>query len=282
MDQLSSAKMRLFQTLSVFMAVLCLVGAASLVFIIKANKSLPTSNNTISVEGRAERYVEPDIAKLSFSVSGRAVTVAEAQKIATDKINAAVKYLKDERVADKDVKTSSYQVYPEYKYYYAKPADTVGGAEILCYADYCPPPYNQEQKVVGYRVEQSIDLTIRDIKNTGTILAGLGTTGIQNLNGPSFEIENYEKIAEEVKNEAIKDARAKAKERAKSLGVSLGKLVNVSDGYYGGPIYAQAEMGMAKNAGFAVADGTPAPVAPELPTGQNKIMQSISVVYEIN
>ena len=281
MDQLSSAKMRLFQTLSVFMAVLCLVGAASLFFIIKANKSLPTSNNTISVEGKAERYVEPDIAKLSFSVSGKAATVVEAQKIATDKINAAVKYLKDQDVSDKDVKTSSYQVYPEYKYYYARPADAIGGAEILCYVDYCPPPYNQEQKVVGYRVEQSIDLTIRGIKNTGTILAGLGTTGIQNLNGPSFEIEAYEKVAEEVKNEAIKDARAKAKERDKSLGVSIGKLVSVSDGYYGGYGYARADVSMAQNAGMEVKAVAPS-VAPELPTGQNKIVQTISVVYEIN
>ena len=143
-------------------------------------------------------------------------------------------------------------------------------------------PYVQEQKVIGYRVEQSIDLTIRDIKNTGTILAGLGVTGIQNLNGPSFEIENYEKIAEEVKNEAIKDARAKAKERAKSLGVSLGKLVNVSDGYYGGgPYYARNEVSMAQNAGMEV-KAMPPSVAPELPTGQNKIEQTISVVYEIN
>jgi len=271
--------MRLIQTISVFMWVLCAVAVAGFFFIARASKVIDTSSHqTISVDGKAERYVSPDIARIYFTESQKAKTAALAQEAATKKINDVMAFLKSEDVEDKDIKTTSYQIYPVYEYYYWN--ETAG---VRCLSSYCSPPYYQKEEIVGYKVEQSIEVKVRDIKNAGKILAGIGAKGIQNIGGLSLEVEDYEKIAEEVKNEAIKDARTKAKGRAKSLGVSLGDVISISDSW-GGPIYYGRGGGVELQE-KAVAVNTDSsvtiPIAPEITPGQNKIEASVNVVYEI-
>jgi uncharacterized protein len=277
MDPLANSKMRLFQTVSVFMWVLCLVAVATFFFIINANKAIDTSSpQTISVDGKAERYVAPDIARINFTESQRAKTAAAAQEVASKKINDVIAFLKESGIEEKDIKTTGYQIYPVHEYYYWN--ENTG---IRCSASYCPPPYYQKEEIVAYRVEQSVEVKVRKVEDAGKIIAGIGAKGIQNIGGLSLEVENYEKIAEEVKNEAIKDARAKAKERAKSLGVSLGDIVGVSDGY--NPYYyarggAETSKVMALNA----MDQAAPSVAPTISTGENKIEASVNVTYEID
>ena len=280
MDPLNTAKTRLFQTVSVFMWVLCLVAVAGFFFILNASKAITVNNDqtkTITVDGKSERYVSPDFARISFTESQKATTAAEAQDKATKKINSAIAYLKDAGVNEKDIKTTNYQIYPIYEYYYWNEA-----TGLRCLSSYCNPPYVQKENIVGYRVEQSVEVKIRKVADAGKILSGLGAVGIQNIGGLSLEIENIDKITEEVKNEAIKDARAKAKERAKSLGVSLGDVVSVSDNYGGGIYYGRGVATMEAKVGYnAVADGTPTPIAPEINPGQNKIEATVNVTYEI-
>jgi len=273
MDQLSLAKTRLFKAVSIFMWVLCLVAIATFILLLRAGQVANSAERkTITVEGKAERFVAPDIATLSFGVSEEAKTVRDAQKKASDKINKAVVFLKESNLNDKDVKTVSYNVIPKYEYYYENNG-------VRCYQSYCPPPHISKSEIVGYTVEQQINVKIRDLDKAGDIIAELGSFGVGNVSSFSFDVENIEKIREEVKNEAITDARAKAKSRAKVLDVHLGKLVSVSDSYYGGPYYARAEPSevmMADNVG-----GEAAP-APELPAGESQIIATVSLVYEID
>ena len=74
--------------------------------------------------------------------------------------------------------------------------------------------------------------------------------------------------------DAITKAKAQAKQLAKDLGVSLGKIVNFSEssGNYPVPMYAYGMGG--------AADSTKA-VSPNLPTGENTYNASVSVTYEI-
>ena len=233
------------------------------------------TRGTISVDGKSERYAVPDFARLNFTESQKATTAAAAQEAATEKINAVMAYLKSEKIDEKDIKTLSYQIYPVYDYHYENNG-------IRCLSSYCPPPYVQTEDIVGYRVEQSVEVKIRNIADAGKILAGIGAKGIQNIGGLSLEVDDYEKIAEEVKNEAIKDARAKAKERAKSLGVRLGEVVSMSDSwggiYYARSYGAEAKVGLNT---MAIDAGEAAPPAPEIAPGQNKIEASVNVTYEI-
>ncbi len=73
---------------------------------------MPT--NTISVSGKGEVFVKPDIAKISVSVEKEAVSVTEAQNQATEAINKITFFLKESSVEDKDIKTTNYNIYPRY------------------------------------------------------------------------------------------------------------------------------------------------------------------------
>ena len=97
------------------------------------------------------------------------------------------------------------------------------------------------------------------------------------------DIKEYiDELQEEVYNKAIADARAKAKERAKSLGVRLGKIVSVNEGGYPTPYYgrAYAEDSIAFPAIGGVLP-SPVLVAPEIPAGENKITSQVTIVFEI-
>lgn len=214
--------------------------------------------NVITVTGEGKASVVPDIAQISFTVQENASTVAAAQDSATKRTNDALAALKALGIADKDVKTTGYQVYPQYE---SKPC--APGA-------YCV----QGTTISGYQVSQSVEVKVRATDKAGTVLQKLGTLGVQNISGPNFMVDDDQKVQEQARAQAIKDARAKADVLAKQLGVRLGKVVNFSESGRGYPVpyFAMAKGG--------AADASTAP-APTLPTGENESAVTVSITYEI-
>lgn len=221
--------------------------------------------NTISVEGEATVSAVPDIAKVSFSVSKEEKTQAEAQSAIGDISDAAIKYLKDQGVDEKDIKTTNHSVYPKYDYI----------RQVCPDLGPCEPG---KQELRGYQASQSMTVTIRDMENVGTILGGLGEIGVTNINGPSLEIEDQDALKEKARSEAIKEAKGKAKVLAGDLGVRLGRVVNFYESGNGGypyPVmYDKAMMGMET----VSSDSS---YAPEIPTGENEITVHVTVIYKI-
>lgn len=217
--------------------------------------------NTITIEGTGKAVVIPDVAQISFSVTERAATVEAAQTAATAKIDAALASLKEQGVEEKDIKTTSYNVYPTYEY------------QQPCYTGICPP--SRSPSIIGYEVSQSIDVKVRNTGAAGTILQGLGSTGVQNLYGPSFTTDDPDQAQNDARAAAIADAKAKAKMLAKNLGVSLGKVVSFYENT-GYPMYDYEGKGGEMN---AVAQSAPAPT---LPVGESEVSVSVSVTYKIH
>jgi len=217
-------------------------------------------NNVVTVNGVGEVVAVPNIAMFSFGAQEKAVTVSAAQKLVTDKINKALDLLKTAGIEEKDIKTTSYNISPNYQY-----------SQLPCTQFGCPPG---RQTIDGYEVSQMIEVKVRDTSKAGTILGSLGGAQVTNVSGLTFTVDEIEKVQAEAQEKAIADARAKAKILAKHLGVSFGDVVNFSDGSYY-PMYNDAysskEMAM----------GGDASATPELPSGENKIISNVSVTYEI-
>lgn len=220
---------------------------------------------TIAVSGDGEAYGKPDIALASFSVIAEAKTVAEAQKTATEKMNALIAFIKGSGIEEKDIKTTGYNFYPKYEWQEMR---------IQCLTYPCPQPPGK-QVLTGYEVSQSVEVKIRKIDDAGKVLAGLGEKGATNLSGLTFMVENEDALRAEARKEAIDKAKAKADVLAKDLGVTLVRIVSYNEGgdY---PIYNFART-MAADAKGGV---EMAPV-PELPTGENKFVSDVTIVYEI-
>ena len=163
------------------------------------------SQNTITVSGKGEVLAKPDIATFSFSVTEEGKTVADAQKKATDKINKALDFLKDNDVdEDKDIKTLSYNINPKYEYYYQP--------QIMapCSIDYCPPRPVKDPKIIGYEVSQTIEVKVKKLEVAGELLTGIGSAGVKNVGGLQFKIEDEEKVKQEAQEKAIYEAKEKA------------------------------------------------------------------------
>jgi uncharacterized protein YggE len=220
--------------------------------------------NTITVSGTGSATAVPDIAKISFTVTESAASVAAAQKAATDRTDKALEALAALGVEDKDVKTLYYNVNPRYEY------NTVARP---CALDMPCPPVSGSPTITGYDVSQSVEVTVRDTAKAGDVLQALGTLGVQNISGPNFTVDDADAAKTTARKEAIDKAHAQAKLLAKQLGVRLGRIVSFNEGgYY--PMYeAYGKGGDMMNATVSS--------APALPAGENETNVTVQITYEI-
>ncbi len=222
--------------------------------------------NTITVSGTGEAFAIPDTGSFSYSVNETGKTVKEAQDKSSKKTNAILDALKEMGIDEKDIKTIGYNSNPQYEYVRAScisnPNDySCGGKQVL----------------VGYEVSQTISVKVRDTETAGDVLTKVGSLGASNISGLNFVTDDMDAIQAEARNLAIADAQEKAKALAKSLGVSLGKIVSYNEGYPMQPMYGYGTMAEMKVANQDSAMAMP----PQLPVGQNEIVSNVSVTYEI-
>jgi uncharacterized protein YggE len=229
-----------------------------------------TATNTITVSGHGEAVAVPDIATFSFSVVSQKATVAAAQTEATAKINAITDYLVAAGIDKKDIQTSDYSVSPQYEYSQSVcPAVAPGSTAI-----YCPPG---KQTLKGYEVRQTTSIKVRDTAKAGDLLSGVGDKGATEVSGLNFTFDKPEGVQDEARDKAIANAKAKADVLAKSLGVTLVRVVsyNENGGGYPTPMYYAKDVAMGSGA------TNQASVPPTISTGQNKVTSDVSVTYEI-
>lgn len=251
---------------------IALIGALSILALfllaetinIAANFGRPSvpATDTITVQGQGQATLPPDVARVSFTVENTKVTVAEAQAATTKQANAALAFVKEQGVADKDVRTLSYNISPQYSY----PNPCVPGA--LC------PEYNRQPKITGYQVSETVQVTMRNLEKVGDMLAGLGKLEVQNVSGPAFALDDSTAGYDAARADAIMKAREQAELLAKQLDVHLGKLVNFSESSGGYP-YPMMAYGL----GGGVSDK--AASTPNVPTGENTYNANVSITYEV-
>ena len=217
------------------------------------------ATDTITVQGDGQATLPPDVARVSFTVDNTSATVAQAQSATTKQANAALDFVKKQGVAEKDIKTLSYDISPQYSY----PNPCQPG--MFC------PDYTRTPKITGYRVSQTIQITMRDLSKVGGLLGGLGKLEVQNVSGPAFALDDSTAGYSAARYDAIKKAQTQAKILADQLGVRLGKVVNFSEfsGRYPVIYGLGGDASESKSA------------APDVPAGENTYNASVSITYEI-
>ena len=135
-------------------------------------------NVGIWVSGEGKVKANPDIAILGLGVEVQQKTVAEAQRQAAEAMSKVMKVLSGRGVADKDIQTTQYNIYP------VKRWDDKGQVEIL----------------LGYRVSNMVQVKIRKIEDAGGIIDAVASAGGDaiRINSIGFSIDdptNYYKQA---------------------------------------------------------------------------------------
>jgi uncharacterized protein YggE len=206
----------------------------------------------IWVTGQGEVMAVPDLATLSSGIEARAATVSEAQAQASVAMDKVMKALKDNGVAEKDIQTQQYSIYPITKW----------------------NEEENEEEIVGYRVTNIVLAKIRELDKAGSIIdavaqAGGDYTRIQDI---SFTVEDPAPYYEEARTKALEDAKNKAEQIADLAGVKLGRPTYISEG----TVYTPAITRDIYEASAPV----PAPVTPISP-GEMKITLDVQVAYAI-
>jgi uncharacterized protein YggE len=235
-----------------------LVGVVLVIFIISGIMMLTNKNgrseynssniDQISFTGEGKIYTKPDIAFVDASVVTQGEQIKDVQDTNTNKMNKVINFLKSSGVDEKDIKTTNYNLYPQYTY-----------------------ENNKIPQIMGYQINQTLNIKIRNLDKVGAILEGGVNVGINQVDSLYFGFENDEQLKEQARKIAIDDAKKKAEVLASQLGVKLIKITGFSDNTisYPTPIYdAKAISG---------GGGT----TPSIQTGQNEITVDITITYEI-
>ena len=220
-------------------------------------------DNMISVTGEHTIKVTPDTGYISFAVvtSDKDAKIAQNDnKEIMDMVNKALKNL---GIAEKDIKTTNYSIYPRYEYIRVEERDE-NGKTI----------YNNKSVLVGYEVNNSIQVTVRDLDLIGDVIDIAVENGANNSNSLSFG------LSEELKKEtyllalklASQDAMDKAEAVAEVFGIAISKPSKVieNQGYVPGPIYRDYPSYADK-----ADDGISTPIS----AGEMEVRASVSVEY---
>ncbi|NCT72298.1 MAG: SIMPL domain-containing protein [Xanthomonadaceae bacterium] len=212
--------------------------------------AIPADGTLLNVSAQAEASRVPDIASISAGVVTQAVDGNTAMRQNSEQMAKVVAAIKAAGIADKDVQTSGISLNPQYRY-----------AE------------NEAPKITGYQANNTVSVKVRDIAKLGKVLDALAGVGANQINGPSFEIDNPEPVYDEARLAALKKAQARAETYAKSLGLKVRRIVSISEG--NGGFRPMPMMAMAKM------EARDASGAPPVSPGETTVSINLDVVFEL-
>lgn len=173
----------------------------------------------IWVSGVGTLSLSPDLALLELGVDTRAANISDANSQASASMDAMIEALKARAVQDEDIQTSRFSVYPRYEYVEEEVDGVRTGREVL----------------TGYRVRNNATVKLRDLDTVGEVIDEVVTAGGDDvrISGIDFTLEDPKPKMAELREMAVADARAKAEHLAELSGVSVGRLIYISEGSAG-------------------------------------------------
>jgi len=206
----------------------------------------------VSVSADGEASIAPDMAILTFSVVRNSETAEVAVGDNSTAMAAVMAALKAEGIEARDLQTSNFAIYPQYRQ--AEPKDGI-----------VEPP-----QVVGYEVTNTLTVKVRDIAKVGAILDRSVKLGINQGGQITFTNDNPEAALAEARKQAVEKAIAKARTLTEAAGVRLGPVIEISEGgNQQMPPQPMYRMSMAKEASDSV------PVA----AGENTYTITVNVTF---
>ena len=210
------------------LAPLALVGVLAL----PAMAEEPTATMTVSGEGTV--YVVPDVATISLGVTVNGDTAKAALDANSVALAAVIEKLKAAGIDDKDIQTSGLFLGPVYDY------SASSGAP---------------QAVLGCTASNNVTVFVRAVDQVGPVLDASVNDGANVLNGVNFGLLDQKPAVDQARDLAVADAKRKADLLAKASGVTVGKILNITEqGGYAPPM-PLASAALDKSAGVPVAAG---------------------------
>ena len=164
----------------------------------------------VTAEGRTTR--QPDLATIDAGVVTQGASAAEALSANAARMERVLSALKRAGVADRDVRTATISLQPQYRY----------GENV--------PPV-----ITGYQASNRVSVRFRDVGRSGTILDALVREGANQIDGPTLGLANADAAMDEARTDAVARARARAELYAKAAGLRVDRIVSIAEAGSGFP-----------------------------------------------
>ncbi len=180
-----------------------------------ASEDTQEAKRTLNVNGQGTINAAPDIAYINMGVLTEAKTAKQAQQQNAASMADIIALIKAAGVKNDDIKTVNYSIYPKYDYN----KDT------------------GESKIVGYTVNNSVMVTVRDIDKTGQLIDIASNSGMNVTGNISFGLSDPDKYYNQALKAAVESARGKAEIMASTLGITLKLPLSINEsGSYNPPV----------------------------------------------
>lgn len=247
---------RSIKTVSILMlaaaGMLVLSGCASPALAQTSTPSPATDqSHTISVTGAGTAYGVPDIATAQIGVQTRDPDAVKATGANTTKMTAIINALKAQGIQEKDIQTTNFSVSAQ------QDVDASG----------------QPKGTMTFIVENTVNITVRDLSKVGEVLSASVDAGANNIYGVSYSVADQSGLEAKARDQAMADAKARATQLAKDAGTTLDGPITISENVNNGPSPYFAGRGAAMAPSSA-----PVPVQ----SGQISVQIQVNVTYQMH
>lgn len=211
-----------------------------------------TKGDPFVVTGEGKVFVTPDIAKITVGIQDSGTSLKAVQDNVNKKSAALTDAVKNLGVKKEDIKTTSYNLYPQYDY------------------------QNSPNRLTGYQVSTTYEITIKDFDKINDLIVVATGAGANMEGGINFEINEVTKKEklQEARSLAAVDAKEKAQGLASAAGINLGKVINISESQGSNEIRPLPAMG-----GAVTLDKLA--VEPSIQAGQTEINVMVTLSFEV-
>lgn len=215
----------------------------------KENVQVDADEATLTVTGSGIATVTPDKASIAIGVQ----TADSSSKTAQDKnskdVNNVIGALLDYGVKEKDISTSSFDLYANYDY------------------------SKDVSELTGYTATTMLTVKNLDVKDVGELLEKAAEAGVNQVNGISFDYTETEAAYDKALDAAMDRAQEKAEKLADREGCRLGKILSVSEGDSNG---SAAYTGARAYKESAMADG-----GMNVMPGESDVTATVTITYQL-
>ncbi len=170
-----------------------------------------TPERTITVSGFGRVTVTPDIARISIGVQSEGEDATSAVEENSTQTRAVIDTLLKAEIAEEDIRTTNFSIFPR------EERDRDG--TLLS---------------IRYVVNNTVNVTIRDLDSIGEVLDAVVQAGANNISGIQFDVADRSSASSEALVAAVQDAQNQGEILAKAAGVTLGQVKTINTTVSGG------------------------------------------------
>lgn len=211
------------------------------------------ADTELEVNGNATVLVEADHVEISLGVYMVGTDLTEMQQKMNQTIANICTALEAQGVAEKDISTNYFYIYPQYDYseYFAK--------------------------VVGYSLNNNLTIATDEIDTVGTLIDVAFAAGANSFDSINFSVKDETAAYHTALELAVQDAMDKAKVIAKAAGVQIKKIESIDET---AATYGYADNGSSERMEYATADS--AATGTTVRATQIEVSANVKITFEVN